>query len=96
MANLRASRVGRESADIEWDCYPGIDPAQYHYDGAYVFSRKGGIYAPDWTAPLKVYSGTKAMPMALDPDTDYWFRVAPLQNGQPGVWEEIAVHTLAY
>ncbi len=36
------------------------------------------------------------MPMALDPDTDYWFRVAALQNGQPGVWEEIAIHTLAY
>lgn len=96
MANLRPSRVGHESADIEWDCYPGIDPNQYHYDGAYVIERKGGAYGTGWTATNKIYSGTKAMPMALDPDTDYWFRVAPLQNGQPGVWEEIAIRTLAY
>ena len=95
VANLRATRIGREGAELEWDCYPGFDPHQYYYDGAYVTARKGGTYT-DWTAPLKIYSGTKSMPMALEPDTEYSFRVAPLQNGQPGVWEEITIRTLSY
>ena len=45
---------------------------------------------------MKIYSGTKSMPMALEPDTVYSFRIAPLQNGQPGVWEEITIRTLSY
>ena len=96
VANLRVSRISQESADIVWDCFPGVDPAHYYYDGAYVSEEKGGQYGTDWGPALKVYSGTKIMPVNLQPGTDYWFRIAPLQNGQPGVWEEIAVHTPTY
>ena len=94
VANLRVTRVGRNSADIDWDCYPGIDPATNHHDGAYYFERKGGSSGTEWSGRVAVYSGTRAMPAALDADTVYWFRVAPVQpDGQPGQWEEISLRT---
>ena len=95
VANLRATRIGREGAELQWDCFPGYDPLEYYYDGAYVESRKGGQYT-DWTSPIQIYAGTKSLPMALEPDTEYTFRIAPLHNGQPGVWEEITIRTLSY
>lgn len=95
VANLRIVQLGREGADLEWDCFPGIDPQQYHFDGAYVAERKGGEYGEEWTARNTVYQGTRFMPRALSPGTEYRFRIAPYRDGRPGVWEEIVVRTNA-
>lgn len=61
-----------------------------------MLEEKGGSYGTDCEAPLMVFSGTTIMPMNLAPDTGDSFRVAPYQNGQPGVWVKITIHTMAY